>query len=240
MKYVKVFEDKFDKGILDKKKWKIENKGGGFGNWEKQYYSNRDINVDLSCGFLKLISRKEKFKGHEYTSGKIISYPNQLFRFGKIEIEAILPKGVGTWPAIWLLGAAYEKNIKWPLCGEIDIMEHVGHNPNQIHVSLHSKNRNFKNPEKNELTAISKIDKPMEKKHVYGITWNHGSITFTIDGKELVTYKDSTGKYEDWPFNEDFYLIINNAVGGAWGGPVNDSDLPSEFKIFRVTYYKEI
>ena len=239
MAYKLVFEDTFNQKTLNKSIWTPEEGGHGFGNNEAQYYTDRAENIDVSNGYLQLIARKENYEGNAYTSAKLTTYPQQMFLYGKIEIEAILPKGAGTWPAIWMLGKNFKEGTRWPLCGEIDLLEHVGHVPGTIHFSLHTKNNNFKY--NTQHTFVTQIEAPYEQKRVYGMIWKPGEITFTLDGQHMVTYtKKINDTVEDWPFDQPFYLILNIAVGGSWGGPIDDDALPTTMKVFRVSYYKEI
>jgi beta-glucanase (GH16 family) len=238
MAYKLVFEDQFNQGKVHEDTWTFETGGHGFGNKESQYYTPNPHNIDLSQGFLSIIGRKEDYQDNHYTSAKITSYPNRLFTYGKLEVEAILPKGKGTWPAIWLLGKNYKEKTPWPLCGEIDLMEHVGSHPNHIHFSLHSKERHF--TQGNQLTHVEVIDDVYENPHVYAMIWKEDHITFLLDGKEVVSYQKQAGETEvEWPFNQPFYLIMNIALGGSWGGPIDDTCLPTKMHIKRVSYYQE-
>ena len=238
MGYQLIFEDTFDQKTLNRNIWTPETGGHGYGNKEAQYYTDRDTNIDLSEGYLQIKAQKESFQGNAYTSAKLITYPNQLLQYGKIEVEAIMPRGHGTWPAIWMLGQNFKEGTRWPLCGEIDLLEHVGHNPGKIHFSLHTKNKNFSVGTQH--TYVTTIDQPFEKKRTYGIIWKPGIITFTLDGEDVATYeKKVNDTVEDWPFDQPFYLILNVALGGSWGGPIDDEALPTTMKVFRVSYYKE-
>jgi beta-glucanase (GH16 family) len=239
MAYQLIFEDRFDQGHVDENVWTFETGGHGFGNKESQFYTPYPNNVDLSQGYLTLIGKKESYQDNAYTSAKITSYPHMLFEYGKLEVEAILPKGHGTWPAIWLLGKNFKEGTKWPLCGEIDLMEHVGHHPNHIHFSLHSQARHF--TQGNQLTHEEVIEDVYEKPHVYGMIWRNDHIAFLLDGKEIVSFDKGPHETEiEWPFNQPFYLIFNIALGGSWGGPIHDDHLPTYMHIKRVSYYKEV
>jgi beta-glucanase (GH16 family) len=239
MAYKLVFEDQFNQGKVQENTWTFETGGHGFGNKESQYYTPNPHNIDVSSGHLTIIGKKEDYQDNHYTSAKITSYPNRLFTYGKLEVEAILPKGKGTWPAIWLLGQNYKEGTPWPLCGEIDLMEHVGNHPNQVHFSIHSKERHFTRG--NQLTHVEVIDDVYENPHVYGMIWKEDHITFLLDGKEVVSYEKQSGETEvGWPFNQPFYLIMNIALGGSWGGPIDDACLPTKMHIQRVSYYQEM
>ena len=238
MGYKLVFEDRFNEGQIDLNTWTFETGGHGFGNKESQYYTPYPHNVNLSQGRLTIVGRKEDYENNHYTSAKVTSYPNHLFTYGKLEVEAILPKGKGTWPAIWLLGQYFKEGTPWPLCGEIDLMEHVGSNPNHIHFSLHSKARHF--TQGNQLTHVEVIDDVYENPHVYGMIWKENHITFLLDGVEVASFQKQHGETEiEWPFNQPFYLIFNTALGGSWGGPIDESILPTSMHIQRVSYYQE-
>lgn len=236
MAYTLIFEDRFDQGTLNTNIWTPETGGHGFGNNEAQYYTDSPKNIDLSQGHLTITSFKEEYKGNHYTSAKLTTYGKQAILYGKVEVEAILPEGHGTWPAIWLLSESFQQGTPWPLCGEIDIIEHVGHNPGVLHFSLHSKDRHFKAG--NQRTFVSKVGNPSTQKHTYTMIKEKGYLAFEVDGVEICSFKREIGESEtSWPFDQKFYLIMNTAIGGSWGGPIDDSALPSKFQIFKVSYY---
>lgn len=209
-----VFSDEFDvNGSPDESKWgyDIGTGSNGWGNGEKQYYTKREENVKVEGGLLKITARKENYGGAAYTSARLLTEGKFDFTYGKVEVRAKLPVGEGTWPAIWMLGS----NIRtegWPACGEIDIMEHWGHNHGIVQSALHTPSSygNTVNHGSEELDDVSTAF------HVYGVEWDNQEIVFSIDGEVHYTYKPANKNSQTWPFNSDQFLILNVAMGGNW------------------------
>lgn len=238
MVYKLVYEDLFDQGALNPKIWSVETGGHGFGNQESQYYTSREKNIDLSSGHLIITAFKENFHSNSYTSAKITTFPNLLMQYGKIEVTATVPEGVGSWPAIWLLPASFKHTTPWPKCGEIDVMEHAGRDPFTIHASLHSQKRNFMN--NTHLTKTYQIDLPFSKPRTYTLIWQESFIRYEVDGVHIQTFhKPEDADEELWPFNQPFYLIFNLAVGGNFGGPIDNQAFPMRFHIYSMRYFKD-
>jgi beta-glucanase (GH16 family) len=236
--YKLVFEDLFDQGKLNSNIWSIETGGHGFGNNESQYYTTDAKNIDLSSGHLILTAYNENYEDNQYTSGKISTFPKLLFQYGKIEVTATLPEGVGSWPAVWLLGASMQHGTPWPKCGEIDVMEHAGRAPGVVHASLHSQLRNFMN--NTHLTKVYDVDLPYTKPHTYSIIWQEESISYEVDGAHIHTFFKPEDSNDDiWPFNHPFYLMFNLAVGGGFGGAIDDHAFPMKFHIYSIRYFKD-
>jgi beta-glucanase (GH16 family) len=181
----------------------------GWGNNEVQYYTDEQKNVRVENGLLIIDAVKED---GQWTSARIKTEGLQSFRYVTVQARAKLPKGSGTWPAIWMLGSNI-RDIGWPASGEIDIMEHVGKDPGMIHSSLHtpSSHGNTQNSGQKEVPDFH------EEFHVYEAVWTPDSITFKIDGETFYTYSPSDKNFETWPFNNNFFLIMNIAMGGNWG-----------------------
>ncbi len=237
MNYKLLWEDQFDKdGMPNPDIWTIETGGHGFGNNEQQFYTNRSKNVFIKDGILNIVGNKEKYENCEYTSAKLTTEGIKTIQHGRIDVVAKVPSGDGTWPAIWFLGEGFRK-ANWPLCGEIDLMEHVGHNPNVIHYSLHSKTNYFH--KNNQPTIVVKQKNIVNQFHEYAMDWQEDEITFYLDGKKQKTfYRSKDATIEQWPFNQGFYLIINLALGGAWGGKIDNSIFPVTFQIKSVKIYE--
>jgi len=237
MKYVLSWEDNFDHdGAPNPEKWRFETGGHGFGNGEEQYYTDKLENAFIEQGILNIVARKEDFENRHYTSAKLTTKGIRTMCHGKIEVTAKLPKGGGTWPAIWILGENI-REVGWPECGEVDIMEHVGNNPGSIHFSLHSKNRNFRIG--NQQTFFFNQDDVCDTFHEYGMEWEEDSISFIFDKKTMATFrrKENDG-VEEWPFNHGYYLIMNLALGGCWGGNIDDSIFPATMQIKSVKVWE--
>lgn len=237
-----VWQDDFDGEILDKTKWKFETGAHGWGNQEWQNYTEGQ-NTSVSEGTLKITAKKTGpgQKPGDYTSARLNS--TAVFTYGRIEVRAKLPdhKGNGIWPAIWMLGDNIG-SAGWPDCGEIDILEYVSFQPNTIHNAIHCKAHNH-----GDGTQISsgpiKLETAEEEFHTYGIEWNDSQIKFYTDDPANVnlTYdRPETPDDENWPFHRPQYILLNIAVGGAWGGQegVNDAIFPATMEIDSVRVYQ--
>jgi beta-glucanase (GH16 family) len=200
----------------------------GWGNNELQYYTNRSQNATVSNGTLKITAIRESFSGSAFTSARLKTKDKFEFKYGRVEARAKLPTGAGTWPAIWMLGADINQ-VGWPACGEIDIMEHKGSELNKIHGSLHFPGRSGGNP----VTNTTTITNANTEFHVYSVDWSESSIKFAIDGNVFFTVPNNQGI----PFNKDFFMIINVAMGGTFGGPVAPSFTSSSMEIDYIRVF---
>ena len=233
-----VFSDEFNgKGLPDSKKWDYETGGDGFGNNELQFYTkNRLENARQENGNLIIEARKENWEKNKFTSAKLVTQKTFPFQYGSVEVRAKLPKGKGTWPAIWMLS----KNIKeWPEDGEIDIMEHVGFHEGYIHGSVHTKKYNHIIGTQKTDTII--VKDATEKFHVYRADWSPEKIEMFVDNKKFFTYINTEKTNDACPFDQPFFLILNQAVGGNWGGKegVDERIYPQKFYIDYVRIYKK-
>ena len=209
-----IFSDEFDTdGSPDNSKWGYDIGTGtnGWGNGEKQYYTRRLENVKVEGGFLKITARKEDYGGSAYTSARILTEGKFDFTYGKVEVRAKLPFGRGTWPAIWMLGSNL-RSVGWPACGEIDIMEHWGHNQGTVQSALHNPSSfgNTINHGSQDLDDVSTAF------HVYAVEWDNQEISFSVDGEVHYTYKPAKKNSETWPYAANQFLILNVAMGGSW------------------------
>jgi beta-glucanase (GH16 family) len=238
MGYECVWQDLFAiDGSPDSRYWQLETGGHGFGNHEEQFYTDRLENAFVKDGILTIRAVKENYQNCRYTSAKLTTYGKRHIEQGRIEIMAKLPVGHGTWPAIWLLGTNMKEGIPWPTCGEIDMMEHVGHAPDHVHFSLHSKNRHFHN--NNQLNHVIQAAGLAEDFHEYALEWEKDYMSFYLDRRHIVRFDREQGStVETWPFNQPFYLILNLALGGIWGGKIDDSSLPASFQFSYVKVYE--
>lgn len=236
MNYKLVWQDLFDQDNLDLNTWNITTGGHGFGNNEDQYYTDQEKNLFIKDQTLNIVARKETYKNRNYTSAKITTKNKKHLKYGRIDVMAQVPKGMGTWPAIWLVG----ENINvsgWPLCGEIDMMEHVGNHKGFFHYSLHSKAFNHKLG--NHPTFVYEDLKLLEGFHLYRLDWDENKISFYVDDIHMTTFeKPQDATVEQWPFDQPFYFILNLAIGGSWGGYIDDSMFPVAFKIKHVKVYE--
>ena len=217
-------------GAPDPTKWGYDlGNNNGWGNAELEYYTSRRDNSIVEGGVLKIKAVKENYSGFTYTSGRLLSKDKFAFKYGKIEIKAKLPAGVGTWPAIWMLG----DNIGtagWPTCGEIDIMEHKGSELNKIYGTLHYPGRSGGNADGNTKT----IANASTEFHIYSLDWSATAIKIYVDD-QLIHNVPNTNNI---PFNHDFFVILNLAIGGTFAGPV-DADLNNAtMEVDYVRVYK--
>lgn len=225
-------------GLPDSSKWNYDVGGHGWGNNELQYYTAMDpLNAKVENGVLKIIAQKQKKENRDYTSAKLLTRGKAEFKYGRIEVRAKLPAGRGTWPAIWMLG----KNIKeagWPACGEIDIMEHVGYNKDSIFGTIHTESYNHvKGTQKGKGIFIGD---PYTQFHVYAIDWTPDKIDFLLDGALYYHIENEHLSVKEWPLDQPFYLILNLAIGGNWGGKfgVDDAIFPAVMEIDWVRIYE--
>ncbi|WP_264551564.1 glycoside hydrolase family 16 protein [Flavobacterium sp. N2038] len=225
-----VWSDEFNTdGAPDPAKWGYDLGNGGFGNNEKQNYTNSATNVIVQGGSLKITSKKEASGGSDYSSARLKSEGKFAFTYGKVEVRAKLPTGGGTWPAIWMLGANYATNA-WPACGEIDIMEHVGNQQDLIHGTLHYPGHS--GGEAN--TGSKTIANVSTQFHIYKTIWSPESVKIYVDD-ELI---HSVPNDATLPFNKDFFLILNVAMGGNFGGVIDPTFTQSSMEIDYVKVYQ--
>lgn len=225
-----VWFDEFNMpGAPDPSKWGYDIGGNGWGNSELQYYTNRPDNASVSNGTLKIIAKKEAFSGSAYTSARLLTKGKFSTKYGKIEVRAKLPAGVGTWPAIWMLGSNIDA-AGWPACGEIDIMEHKGSDENRMYGTLHYPGRSGGNAD-GKTTVIQGATTSF---HVYAVEWNASVIKISIDGNVFFTFNNSAGV----PFNHDFFIILNVAMGGTFGGPVDPAFTAATMEVDYVRVYQ--
>lgn len=228
-----IWEENFNGKKLNEKNWNFELGDGcpncGFGNNERQIYTK--TNHKLKEGKLIITAQKQD---SSYTSTRITTAGKQEFQFGKIEARAKLPVGKGIWPAFWMLGSNI-KTIGWPKCGEIDIMEYVGRNPQTIYTTLHTEDSHG-NSVNAKVTNFPNIE---EGFHIYAIDWTKNKIEFFVDNVSIYTFQPEIKNENTWPFNQKFFILINMAIGGNFGGPeVDDTIFPQEYIIDYVRVYQ--
>ena len=261
--YELVWEENFDGSVLDESSWNIA--GGIPQNNEKQYYLKEQPLIENGCLVITAkdmgpLQKDEHGKdipnsnpnwveGKRYTSYRINTQGKHFIKYGKFEASISFPSGAGTWCAFWLMPneSAYGG---WPNSGEIDIVEHIGSNPNRVSVATHTYERNGNvGPQGSAWSAIRSFENTAEKFHTYGVEWindyENGSdiLIFTFDGEVISSCKQEswlTSDWQDWPFDQNFYIILNLAIGGSFAGaePIDDSIFPVQMKVDWVRMYE--
>lgn len=229
-----VWEENFDGNLLNEEVWNFELGDGcpnlcGWGNNERQLYTKK--NHKIENGHLIITAQK---KDSMYSSTRITTKAKKEFQYGYIETRAKLPVGKGIWPAFWMLGSNIS-DVGWPMCGEIDILEYVGREPDMVFTSLHTK-ASHGNTINTKKTTIPTIE---EGFHIYAVDWMKEKMDFYVDKKLVYTFSPKDKTVEVWPFDQPFYFILNVAIGGNFGGPeVDDTIFPQEFVIDYIRVYK--
>ena len=226
-----IWEDNFDgSGKVDSNKWQYEVRNQWYNN-EKQATTDRLDNVKVENGVLKITAKKESYGGKEYTSGRIRTFTKLDFTYGRVDIRAKMPSKGGTWPALWMLGSNYQ-SIDWPACGEADILEHTGNNVNRVQATVHYPQRHAGNGD----TAITNDYSDVTTNfHVYSVVWTPQALTFYVDDKPYHVVGNSCAL----PFNWNFYIILNVAMGGDMGGEIASDFNFDTMEVDYVRVYQE-
>ncbi|MGG7663078.1 glycoside hydrolase family 16 protein [Dyadobacter sp. BHUBP1] len=234
------WQDEFNTpGKPDATKWSYDLGDHGWGNNELENYTDKIENAKVENGNLVITAIKEPSGKQQYSSARLVSKGKADFTYGKFEIRAKLPKGRGTWPAIWMLASGKDYGNKgWPDNGEIDIMEHVGFDQDRVHGNIHTKafNHAIKTNKGNNVIVAGLS----EDFHVYTCEWTPETVTILVDGNAYFTFKkEASYQWPEWPFDKPFHLILNVAVGGNWGGQkgVDDSIFPQKMEVDYVRVY---
>lgn len=235
-----IWHDEFDGGAgtpPDAKKWTYDLGNGGWGNHELETYTNSAANVQQD-GQGHLIIRATQTGSGGYSSARIKTLGHFSFTYGRVEARMKLPHGQGVWPAFWMLGDRFP--IDWPNCGEIDIMENIGREPDVIHGTVHGPGYSGANGITGEFTFPAGVT-PSESYHVYAANWRPGKIEFLVDDKVYKTITpESLPSGATWVYDHAFFLLLNLAVGGSWpGNPDSTTQFPQELSIDWVRVYAE-
>jgi len=236
LKWHDEFENKAKSGLPDTNLWYYNTGAHGWGNNELQNYIPAVLGSDtcalVSNGTLKIIAKK---KGNQVISARINT--TESWKYGYFEARLKLPKGKGTWPAFWMLS---KDQKKWPLDGEIDIMEEVGFRPNYVSASVHCKTYNH--VAGTQKTQELYVETAESEFHIYAVDWTEDHIRAFVDGKQYFEFlNDKKGDKLTWPFDVPFYLKLNLAWGGFWGGAqgVDESILPAIYEVDYVRVYQK-
>lgn len=227
-----IWADEFDvNGPPNPDNWSFDIGTGtnGWGNFELQFYTDRQENIEVRDGMLEITARRENFGGTDFTSSRIQTMDKFEFQFGRLEARIQLPTGVGTWPAFWTLGADILEN-PWPAAGEIDVMEHVGRLQDLIHGTTHDPTAFAGNGRTNSVV----VPNVSNEFHVYAIEWTATEITWFVDGVQF----HSVANNASLPFDKDFFVLLNFAMGGTFGGDVDPAFSQSTMLVDYVRVYQ--
>ncbi len=225
-----VWADEFNSdGLPDTTKWGYDIGAGGWGNGELQYYTNSSANAYLKGGSLFVKAIKQSYNGSNYTSARLITKNKFAFMYGRVDVRAKLPIEAGTWPAIWMLGSNIDA-VGWPNCGEIDIMEQKGFEPNKILGTLHYPGH-FGGGGVGSATVITDAAATF---HTYSLVWSPATIKILVDNQAFFTFANNASV----PFNQNFFMILNVAMGGSLGGTVGASFTSAAMEVDYVRVYK--
>jgi len=242
-----VWSDEFNSdGLPDASKWGYDVGGHGWGNKELQNYTaRRQENARVENGVLIIEARRDGNESQPYSSARLVTKNKGDWTYGRFEVRAKLPSGRGTWPAIWMLptqrsyGASY-----WPDNGEIDIMEHVGYDPDTIHGSAHTKA--YYHSINTQKSRKIKVESARSGFNIYAVEWTPEEIRWYVNDREYFKFSNErlsnrAADYKQWPFDKPFHLLLNLAVGGNWGGAqgVDDSIWPQRLEIDYVRVYQQ-
>lgn len=230
-----IWSDEFDgNGLPDEKKWNFE-VGKAMYNNEPQYYTKDLNNIRLADGKMTITTLLENNNGiKKYTSARINTQGKFTFTYGRVEVRAKLPTGRGIWPAIWTLGVSGG----WPACGEIDIMEYWGHDPNTVAANVHT--RDYNHTKGTGRGGKITYEKPFAGFHIYAVEWYKDRMDFYFDDKLYYSCKSKGEGVGEWPFFAPQYLIFNQALWNNWGEGqpgIDDTIFPQEFVIDYVRIY---
>lgn len=244
--WVLVWSDEFDGPQLDAGKWKYDiGNNNGWGNNELQYYTEGN-NIRFENGVLVIEARREEVRDgnrtYQYTSSRIKTQDLFAVRYGKIEARIKVPYGKGLWPAFWMLGENI-RYVRWPICGEIDIMEFLGHDRWTVYGSLHGPNFFGSNSISRSFRLDVTRDKPFtEEFYVFGVIWTEDEIAWYVNDRiyQRLRREDLEHMGKIWVFDRPFFIILNLAVGGNWPGyPDFNTPFPARMYVDYVRVYQK-
>lgn len=239
-----VWSDEFGGDTIDPANWTFDIGGWGWGNGEAQYYTDRPENARVEDGMLVIEGRQEPYEGSYYTSARLKTQGLQAFRYGRFEARLRVPRGAGTWPAFWMLGANHDHEAdegspdSWPFVGEIDIMEHLGREPDLVMGTIHG-------PGYSGALGLTKWNRQeqdiAEEFHTYAVEWDAEGIRWFLDGEEYFDLSREAVGNRDWVFDHEFFLIVNLALGGQFPGPIGlDVEFPLQLHVDHVRVFQRI
>lgn len=243
-----IWSDEFDyEGLPNPQKWSFDVEGNSWdwGNNELQNYTPAEKrNAWVENGYLVIEARKEDWvypgdgQNRNYTSARLRTYKKGDWLYGKVEVKAQIPGGRGTWPAIWMLPTDNSYGT-WPRSGELDIMEHVGFDPQRVHFTVHTERYNHMNG--NQKGANRILNNPITDFFVYSMEWFPSQANFFANGEKIFTFSNEGSGWQAWPFDKRFHLLLNIAIGGSWGGQqgVDNNIFPVRMLVDYVRVYRQ-
>lgn len=235
--YTLAWSDEFNGNTINNSWWNFETGKTGWGNNELQNYTSSTENVFVSAGKLIIEARQESSGSNSYSSARMITKGQKVFKYGRIDIRAKTPKGKGIWPALWMLGNNIDA-VSWPACGEIDILELLGHEPNKIYGTLHWGTNSASHASKGTSYVLGSGSFDQQF-HVYSIIWTLDAIKILIDDQQYLQFAKSDVGSSPYPFNADFFFIFNIAVGGNWpGSPDSTTPFPQRMVVDYVRVFQ--
>ena len=240
-----VWKEEFTTNHIDQATWNFVEGGWGFGNKELQHYTNRQQNARIENNQLIIEAHKENYQDNPYTSAKLTTKGKHDWLYGRFEIKAKLPKGLGIWPAIWMMPTDMELYSGWPACGEIDIMEAIGHEPDKVYGTIHY---GVPHTFKGSYYRLPLGENFQDDFHVFAIEWEENEIRWYVDDELYGTQTNWFSKDKQTeeshpfpaPFNRTFYLQLNLAVGGEWPGyPDGTTQFPQQMTVDYIKVYQK-
>ena len=233
------WSDEFNGTVLNTADWTYEigNGQNGWGNNELQYYQEANTSI-VDNDYLVIEARRQSVGAFDYTSSRLITQGKQEFQYGRIDIRAALPEGQGIWPALWMLGSNIN-SVSWPACGEMDIMEMVGHNANTVHATVHFGSNGAQHQFVGNSRTLGPNASYQDEFHVFSLIWEEDHLQFLMDDEVYheITPADMNG--QPYPFNQPFFFIFNVAVGGNWpGSPDSTTDFPQRMIVDYVRVFQ--
>lgn len=236
-----VWNDEFDGASIDESNWTYDIGGWGWGNGEPQYYTERPENARVENGLLVITLRQEKFEDSYYTSARMKTQGLREFQYGRIEARVKVPRGSGTWPAFWMLGAKFDKDSDdperaWPQAGEIDVMEYVGRKPQVTYGTIHGPGY----AGAGSLGGWNTQDFDIaDEFHTYAIEWDEDGIEWFFDSESFYDIGPGDIGNREWVYDQPFFLIVNLALGGTFGGNIAlDLEYPLYLYVDHIRVYQ--
>jgi beta-glucanase (GH16 family) len=218
--------------------WTFDIGGDGWGNQQLEFNTDRIENVSQDGqGNLRIVAREESFMGNDYTSGRIKTQGLFEQKYGRFEARIKLPEGAGLWPAFWMLGANIDE-VPWPGCGEIDILEYQGQRPERVFATVHGPQYAASESISGDIT-LPDGQAFSDDFHVFAVEWDPSLIRFFVDDREIHSVQSTEVPRGKWVFTNEFFIILNLAVGGTLGGPVGPATVfPAEVLVDYVRVFE--